>query len=378
MPDRRLFPPIRPIHLADADRRLAAAVRQLRRRRTHRLAIAAASVAVVAAAIAVPVAGVGSSAQGTAVVTAKPPPATVPAPAPPAAATTSEPLSVSSPPATPTTTASTGVPAAPAPPLGVKGAVFEGQGFGEVKPSEISRNGDPTSQVTGIVWSTWGGAHAIGTGNSTYVGPNQLTYQGQVEQATVVAFDLGTCDGTYVYQAVEWYFPQHGGQFNPDQYFNACTGQAAGSGSPSGAPSCTGGQLTLSTSAKTGAGGHGGYELYFNNSSAAPCTLTGYPSVAALTDGGQQSAHATETPRGYLGGLPPGDSAIPVVTLQPGQSAAAGLEWIENPQNGETTCPDYHRILVTPPNTTNSVPLAVPQLFLCAYLEVHPVQATPS
>jgi hypothetical protein len=40
----------------------------------------------------------------------------------------------------------------------------------------------------------------------------------------VVAFDLGTCDGKLMYQAVEWFFPQHGQSFRPGQYENVCTG----------------------------------------------------------------------------------------------------------------------------------------------------------
>jgi len=40
----------------------------------------------------------------------------------------------------------------------------------------------------------------------------------------VVAFDLGSCDGKLMYQAVEWYFPQHGQAFDAGQYENICTG----------------------------------------------------------------------------------------------------------------------------------------------------------
>lgn len=110
------------------------------------------------------------------------------------------------------------------PQLGLKGAVFEGTGLGEVKPSEINFNGDPTSYVTGIAWTSWGGTQAVGQGMSTYVAPGQMTAQGHRETATVVAFDPGRCSGTYAYQAVEWYFPEHGEQFSPTQYRNVCTG----------------------------------------------------------------------------------------------------------------------------------------------------------
>jgi len=44
----------------------------------------------------------------------------------------------------------------------------------------------------------------------------------------VVAFDLGTCDGKLMYQAIEWYFPQHGQSFNPNTYQDICTGSYVG------------------------------------------------------------------------------------------------------------------------------------------------------
>jgi hypothetical protein len=47
-----------------------------------------------------------------------------------------------------------------------------------------------------------------------------------VETATVVAFDLGTCDGsTPAYQEVTYYFPQDGETFDPTKSTNACTGE---------------------------------------------------------------------------------------------------------------------------------------------------------
>jgi len=65
-------------------------------------------------------------------------------------------------------------------------------------------------------------------GTSDYVGPNQTVAGGTQESVTIVAFDLGTCDGKLMYQAVEWYFPQHGQTFDPRQYENICTGTYAG------------------------------------------------------------------------------------------------------------------------------------------------------
>lgn len=121
----------------------------------------------------------------------------------------------------------TSVPApAPEPPvLGQPAGVFaHGSGFGQSRPPKIFNGGDPTGLVTQIVWKSWGGARAVGTGMSDYVGPTQSVATGTEEAATVVAFHLGTCNGRRMYRAVEWYFPQHGQAFNASRYENVCTG----------------------------------------------------------------------------------------------------------------------------------------------------------
>ena len=74
------------------------------------------------------------------------------------------------------------------------------------------------------MWRSWCAAQAAGSDTSDHVGPNQDVASGSQESATVVAFDFGSCDGTLMYQAVEWYFPQHGQSFDPGAYENICTG----------------------------------------------------------------------------------------------------------------------------------------------------------
>jgi hypothetical protein len=115
---------------------------------------------------------------------------------------------------------------APEPPvLGRLAGVFaHGSGFGQIRPSRIFNGGDPTGLVSHIAWTSWGGARAVGIGTSDYVGPTQSVATGSQEAVTVVAFNLGTCDGRRMYRAVEWYFPQHGQAFNPRRYENVCTG----------------------------------------------------------------------------------------------------------------------------------------------------------
>ena len=99
------------------------------------------------------------------------------------------------------------------------------EGYGHVKPSKIYNGGDPTGIVEHIHWLTWGHPRAIGSGVAEYVGPHQDVAEGTLQSARIVLFQLGSCDGRRAYDAIEWYFPQHGDHFNPRQYINACTGQ---------------------------------------------------------------------------------------------------------------------------------------------------------
>lgn len=162
---------------------------------------------------------VGLAACGTGAPSAARSPTTGP---PPSLVTTSVPTAAT----TSTMTATTGTTAPrTAPTLGRLAGVFSaGQGFGQVEPSRIFNGGDPTGLVTDVVWKSWGGPTATGTGTSDYVGPDQTVATGTEEPTTVVAFDLGNCAGTLMYRAVEWYFPQHGMTFHPDRYEDVCTG----------------------------------------------------------------------------------------------------------------------------------------------------------
>jgi hypothetical protein len=111
------------------------------------------------------------------------------------------------------------------PTLGIlAGTYVHGSGFGQVEPKKVDNGGDPTGIVSSITWNNWGGGQAVGTGLSDYVGPNQTVANGTIEPVRIVAFDLGTCHGRYMYEAVEWYFPQHGQTFDANQFDDVCTG----------------------------------------------------------------------------------------------------------------------------------------------------------
>jgi hypothetical protein len=109
------------------------------------------------------------------------------------------------------------------------GDFADGTGWGEAEPSTIYNGGDPTGLVSHIKWKSWGGAQALGTGMSDYVGPDESVATGTQEPVTVVAFDVGPCGGVVMYRAVEWFFSGHNGSFNPKQYEDVCAGTYVGS-----------------------------------------------------------------------------------------------------------------------------------------------------
>ena len=87
----------------------------------------------------------------------------------------------------------------------------------------VFNGGDGSGLVSGISWVSWGGPTATGTGTALYVGPTQTDAQGKEEAAAIVAFKLGVCGGHPAYMAITWYFPEHGQNFRPGTYINACT-----------------------------------------------------------------------------------------------------------------------------------------------------------
>jgi hypothetical protein len=136
------------------------------------------------------------------------------------------------------------------------------------------------------------------------------------------------------------------------------------------ASGCVLSQLAITSSSNAGLG-HIGAILVFTNASQVTCTLQGYPGVAMLNAQGDQVVQAIRTPSGYLGGIQPGTSP-PLVTLKPGAAASATLEGDDVPTGTATTCPTYPKILVTPPNATQSatLPVSMPG---CSPVQIHPV-----
>ena len=134
-----------------------------------------------------------------------------------------------------------------APTLGLKTADRAwGAGFGAIRPSAINFNGDPTSFIDKIHWKSWGGSKAVGQGIAGFTWPGFAVADGtRYVAATVVAFDLGKCDGHRAYRREEWYFPQYGETFAPSSArVDICTGKFLSQRPPPGPVYCPKGQFT--------------------------------------------------------------------------------------------------------------------------------------
>jgi len=135
---------------------------------------------------------------------------------------------------------------------------------------------------------------------------------------------------------------------------------------------CTSAQLSVTAGPPEAGLGHQGGALIFSNTSASPCTLSGYPGVAGLDAAGNQVVQAQRTVAGYLGGIEVGGPLPSVVLTAGGGSASAYVEGTDNPAGTATSCPTYAALLVTPPNALQPVrvALAIPG---CSPIQVHPV-----
>jgi hypothetical protein len=118
----------------------------------------------------------------------------------------------------------------PEPTLGKSWGFFAQEGYGTVRPRTIFNGGDPTGQVTAVHWRSWGDQTAVGEGSGVWVPPSNDPSVGvgsdsEDVPAVVVAFRLGWCGKTYMYRAVEWYFPSKGEKFDALHYIDICNGR---------------------------------------------------------------------------------------------------------------------------------------------------------
>lgn len=98
------------------------------------------------------------------------------------------------------------------------------KGYGLPKPTMFFNGGSPSGIVRNLHWTSWGGQRATGTGKALYVTDSSVA-DSPWEKSSVVAFDLGDCDGVRTYRKISTFFPQHGERFDPTQYIDVCTGE---------------------------------------------------------------------------------------------------------------------------------------------------------
>lgn len=152
------------------------------------------------------------------------------------------------------------------------------------------------------------------------------------------------------------------------------TGSSTSTGNAQSAPTCTGSQLSLSTSQDSAGGQFDYIVISFVNHGSAACTVEGYPGAAAR--GVTSSSYVINSTRQLIGSVGDKYSSPAPITLAPGATASTILEWIDKPTPGH---PDADCLGsgagsfgITAPNTTqtSSIPLSSD---VCSALLVHPL-----
>jgi hypothetical protein len=97
---------------------------------------------------------------------------------------------------------------APAPVVALAASWTSNQeGFGDVRPKTVFNGGDGTGLVENITWESWGGPTSIGHGTACHVSDGGSSADCALLPATIIASNLGTCNGKAAYEDVGWYFP---------------------------------------------------------------------------------------------------------------------------------------------------------------------------
>lgn len=142
--------------------------------------------------------------------------------------------------------------------------------------------------------------------------------------------------------------------------------QKASANSVSVARPCASRQLAISLGPESAASGRLALPIRFHDSGGT-CSLRGYPRVDGLSASGQVVVSAKSALTGYFGSW-----SIATITLKNGRTASALLEGVDASFFAHPP-PSYSRLLVTPPNASQSVRLRAP--YPLAHLTIHPVVA---
>jgi hypothetical protein len=153
---------------------------------------------------------------------------------------------------------------------------------------------------------------------------------------------------------------------------SATSSGRGGASAHAASAACASGQISVTAGAGGAGLGHVGVVLRFHSTASFTCTLSGYPGATFVTAGGRD-VPARRTRSGYLGGLAPASSLVPVVHVAPGHTVSAYLEGLDSDAaHGGGPCPRYAHLLVTPPNQTVTARMTSPLTTICQP-EVHPV-----
>jgi hypothetical protein len=121
-----------------------------------------------------------------------------PGPSSPQVTTTATPATTSAATAVTSTTSATATAASP--------VLFEGvDGGAHQRPRSLQLTGDGTLFVSGVQWSSWGGATATGSGNADYHGctPNCAAAPLNTALVSIRLTGIRVCSGRHYYSGVE-------------------------------------------------------------------------------------------------------------------------------------------------------------------------------
>jgi hypothetical protein len=161
----------------------------------------------------------------------------------------------------------------------------------------------------------------------------------------------------------------------------ACAGhQATATDSARAAPVCRTSQLKITMARSGAATATVGGQIWFTSHASAPCQLTGWPTLVAVTAAGRPAAAIRRLSTMFGPNL----TRVPVVTINPAATAEAVFTGGDVPGPGATTCPPpYRQLRITPPGNTQHTVISAWLPYLGAYLPactpiwISPVVAFP-
>jgi hypothetical protein len=135
--------------------------------------------------------------------------------------------------------------------------------------------------------------------------------------------------------------------------------------------SCSSNMLEVSVIPGLAGAGHSSSVILVRNVGPNMCRIGGYPAVRLL--GGNEIGRtlAIETPTGFSGGLPAGES-IPRIDLHKGEVASAVMEGTDFPVGNAATCPSYPSYTITLPGSHYAIRVTR-AIENCSGLYVHPL-----